>query len=306
MMKKITHLLIVFLLSTSITAFSDPGITSAGFLKLGQGNRATSMGGSFAALVRGPVSIYWNPAGLATGIFNEARFIYNSWVQGIYWGYAAYRHNLGDGGFGVGLTYLNSGELIRREDGREESGSSYTLSDIAIDAGQGLRLTDNINAGVSIKFINETIDDEMVTALAVGVGGQYHRKLKGHYVSAGISGMNLGTRMGYSGKFPLPAVIRLDVADEFPGERLKAHAGFDYYVVEGTAAGGVGAEYGVAPFMDLRCGYRLGYKDVSSVYGFTAGIGIKYVENVEYRFDYSFATLGELGYINRVGFGVRF
>jgi len=305
-MKKTAAALILLIFCLNGSSGAESGTTSAAFLKLGQGNRETAMGGSFVAAVRGPSAVFWNPAGLATGIFNEARLIYNSWVQDIYWGYASYRHNLGKGGFGAAVTYLNSGDMVRRGSGREESGSSYSLTDIAFDIGQGLRLTGNINAGVSVKFINEKIDEETATAVAVGFGGQYHRELNSHYISAGLSCMNMGTRMGYGEKFPLPAVIRLDAADLFPGQRLMAHAGFDYFVVEERATAGAGIEFTAAPFLDLRCGYRFGYRDINSVYGLTAGFGIKYIEEVEYSFDYSFATLGDLGYINRIGFGVRF
>ena len=187
-----------------------------------------------------------------------------------------------------------------------EQGISDASAEAAVDVGQGLRLTDEINAGVSVKFINENIDEETATAVAVGFGGQYHRKLKNHYISAGLSCMNLGTRLGYEEKFPLPAVIRMDAANVFPGQRLAAHTGLDYFVIEERMTAGTGIEFQAAPFLDLRCGYRFGYRDVDSVYGFTAGFGIEYIEEVEYVFDYSFATLGDLGYINRIGFGVRF
>ncbi|MFA6439483.1 MAG: hypothetical protein WCX28_09260, partial [Bacteriovoracaceae bacterium] len=70
-MKRIIHfiLCVVILEQLSaqgfITDVSKAGTTSASFLSISQGTRATAMGGAFVAVADDQNSLYWNPAGLA-------------------------------------------------------------------------------------------------------------------------------------------------------------------------------------------------------------------------------------------------
>ncbi|MFC2062259.1 PorV/PorQ family protein [Elusimicrobiota bacterium] len=305
-MKKRILLTGILLLLSETCSFAGAGTTAVNFLKMPQGNRATAMGSSFVAFAEGPTAVYWNPAGLAKGIFNEARLIYNNWFEGIYYGFAAYRHNLKSGGLGAGITYLNSGTITRRENGRDISGSSYDLKNIAVSAGHGLKVSEYVNLGIAVKYIMETADGEAMGGISGGVGSQYQRKVEEHIIRAGVSVMNLGGKMGYDDKYPLPAVIRIGIGDELLNGRFRGGAECDYYLQEDNIHGGMGVEFAAAPFLDLRCGYRFGRKDVVFPYGVTAGFGVKYTEVVEYCFDYSIATIGDLGFVHRVGFGVRF
>jgi hypothetical protein len=306
MKRRFLTAVLTFVSVIAVRGLCGTGITAVDFLKISQGNRASAMGSSYVAMAQGPTSLYWNPAGLACGVFNEARMIYNRWIEDIYFGYAAYRHNLNTGGFGFSVTYLNSGDIERRTDGRDISGASYTMSDVAVDVGQGLRLTDNLNCGVSIKFINEIIDEESISGLAAGFGGQFHKKIKEHYIKAGISVMNIGTRMGFNDKYPLPAVVRLGFADSIIQSRLGGSVEIDYFIVEQKLAGGLGIEYSLAPFMDVRAGYIAAGVPASGLGGLTAGIAFRYDEKVEYLFDYTLTSLGDLGLVNRIGTGIRF
>jgi hypothetical protein len=307
-MRKILLILIVFLVLAVSQGICSSGVgtTAAAFLKLPQGNRATAMGGNFTAFAEGPTALYWNPAGLANGYFNEARFVYNNYIEGLYYCYAAYRHNIAGGGFGVAATYLTSGAMDKRTNSRESLGTTYTLENMALNVGQGLKVTDDLNVGVLLKFIYEMVDGEAINGMSGGFGLQYHKEINEHNVYSGISLMNFGTRMGHDEKFHLPSVVRTGIGDELMNGRLRGSVECDYYIHENKILGGVGGEFQAAPFLDLRLGYKFGYEDIKIPYGLTAGFGIRYIEDVEYVFDYSFSTVGDLGYVNRVGVGVRF
>ncbi len=301
-----------FLILCSIIMFlpavlrGGSGTTSANFLKLPQGNRATAMGSSFAAIAEGPTAVYWNPAGLAVGFLNEGRMVYNRWVSGIHYGFAAYRHDQAIGGFGLGITYLNSGAITQRPSGRAEEGT-YKFENIAVTAGQGVRINENFNVGVNLKFIGENTAGKTANALAVGLGGQYSDNIdENHLLMVGISLDNLGTKMGYDSKYHLPAVIRVSVADETLGGKLTGGAEVDYYITDDSVVGGVGMEFSPVHFLHLRGGYRFGKEINRLPYGITLGFGIEYVEDLEYLIDYSFAPMGDLGFVNRVGLGIRF
>ncbi len=298
---------LLFIAAVALPAaiFATPGTTAANFLKLPQGNRAAAMGSNYTAFAKGPESLYWNPAGIASGVFNEGRLNYNRWIEGTYYGYAGYRHNLRGGGLAASVTYLDSGSITKRESGRESSGSYY-MRDISFDIGQAMTITGNFRAGVSLKFIYETIDKESANSLAGGLGAQYSKKIEEHYLNAGLAVMNLGTKMGYGSKYPLPAVIKFGVGDELFDGRLRGSIQGDYYISGRTINGAAGIEFVASPTLKLRGGYNFGQKEVSFPYGLTAGFGLKYTEYYEYLFDYSVSMSGDLGWSHSVGVGIQF
>ena len=59
------------------------GISTAQFLKIGVGGRATAMGDAFIAVANDVSALYWNPAGLVLTEKNEIMFSHNSWVVDI-------------------------------------------------------------------------------------------------------------------------------------------------------------------------------------------------------------------------------
>ena len=59
------------------------GISTAQFLKIGVGGRASAMGDAFVAVANDASSLYWNPAGLVQFEKNELIFSHNRWVVDI-------------------------------------------------------------------------------------------------------------------------------------------------------------------------------------------------------------------------------
>ncbi len=304
-MRRALFVLCLFASLVTGEVYAGAGTTAANFLKLPFGARSSALGSSFTAFAEGPEALYHNPAGLANGVFNEGRAVFSKWIQGTYFGQAAYRHGLDSGGFGAGITYFNSGEITRRDLGRRKTGS-YSFQSAAIDAGQGLRVSESLNLGLALRFIWESVDGEQVNALAGGMGAQYTRQLsEAHLLRAGVSLENLGTEMGHDGKYPLPAVLRVGVGDILFDGLLSASTSINYYFNEENFSGGVGVEYSPVELLDLRAGYRFG-EGSPTPYGFTAGIGIRYVDDMEYVFDISSGYMGDLGFTVMAGTGVAF
>src|SRR5438552_2374769 len=91
---------------------ADPGTTSANFLKLGIGPRATAMGEAQVGLANDVYATYWNPAGLAQLQNPEAGFVHTQYIQDIQSDYAAYAHPTAKLGTLAGsITYLNIGKF---------------------------------------------------------------------------------------------------------------------------------------------------------------------------------------------------
>ena len=72
-MKKIFVVIIFLLVFVNVKAQlitnlggQRAGISTAQFLKIGVGSRATAMGESFVAIANDASALYWNPAGLSS------------------------------------------------------------------------------------------------------------------------------------------------------------------------------------------------------------------------------------------------
>src|SRR4030067_1016458 len=59
------------------------GISTAQFLKIGVGGRASALGDAFVAISNDASALYWNPAGLVQFQDNQVMFSHNSWVVDI-------------------------------------------------------------------------------------------------------------------------------------------------------------------------------------------------------------------------------
>src|SRR5476651_1167998 len=109
-MKRIFLLYVWLLLSPGFSIASDPGTTSADFIKLGIGPRAAAMGEAQVGLADDVYSTYWNPAGLAQLRSQELGLVYTQYIENINQQYLAYaypRENVGT--FAINVNYLSVG-----------------------------------------------------------------------------------------------------------------------------------------------------------------------------------------------------
>ena len=72
--------LVTFLNAQTINRY---GTTTANFLEIGVGSRATSMGDAYVAVANDVSSIYWNPAGLSHVTNSSALFSIQPWLVDI-------------------------------------------------------------------------------------------------------------------------------------------------------------------------------------------------------------------------------
>ena len=81
------------------------GLTGAEVLNFGDGPRSFAMGGAQSALTADSYSLNINPGGLANVEYQEASFVYNSWVSGVTNQTLLYaRPHIRYGTFAAGLT----------------------------------------------------------------------------------------------------------------------------------------------------------------------------------------------------------
>lgn len=310
-MNRTLQLLIALSISGWVYA-ADAGTTSAGFLKLGAGARASGMADAMTAVADDAYATTWNPAGLAQIETSEVAFSHNSYLQNTSQDYAAFvipQEKLGT--FGGSVNFFNVGGFQGYDASGQKIGN-VKADDLAVagsyarpiveDRRKGSRLA----VGVTGKWIHETLDTVSANALAMDAGlhwtagRSFGEELNG--LRAGVVVKNIGSGMKYdSATAPLPRSISAGLAwtGVWLGESLTLaadaeqpqagkrilHAGLELSTFRTFVVRGGFTNQG-----DLGNGLRLG-----------AGIRFRTI-----HLDYAFSAAGDLGTAHRVGIRFRF
>ena len=86
-MRKLNKYIILFFLITSVYAVDKTGTTAAKFLSIGEGSKASGMGGAFTSIANDATAMYWNPAGLSFNNTKEVYFNHANWIADISFDY---------------------------------------------------------------------------------------------------------------------------------------------------------------------------------------------------------------------------
>jgi tetratricopeptide (TPR) repeat protein len=295
-------LIIISSLWGASSAGGDTGETTATFLTLGVGGRASALGEAFTGLAEGVNALAYNPAGVASLDVAEVSATHAEWLLGSRYEYVAFAYPMSWGTLGVAARALTIGDLEIRSDPlnpSEEPEGSFRATDIAADVGYAYQLMSTLGVGVNAKVINQKIYETSSTGFAgdVGVYWKPHPTL-----SAGLAGRNLGPPVSFEEEsYPLPMTTELGL-----GYRM-----FDSMVVLSAAAekplrddflykGGV--EYNPFRFLSGRVGYLYGL-DTGGNTGITGGVGVNVAG---FSFDVAVAPYGDLGMTYRAGFTYAF
>ena len=88
------------------------GISTAQFLKIGVGGRASALGDAFVAVANDASALYWNPAGLVQFQENQVMFSHNSWVVDINHEFIGAVYHLDEtNSFGLSVTSLTMQDM---------------------------------------------------------------------------------------------------------------------------------------------------------------------------------------------------
>jgi len=218
-------LLLVFAASAARAAFDSDsvGTSAAEFLKFGADARGAAMGQAMTAAAEGASSLYWNPAGLSRVPALEVSFSHAFLYRTVFSDFAVIAQPLrpivpprrretrpsGRGTIAAGLLYLNAGEIKERDNQGMETGGAFTPRDLAFIAGWGATVSDVLDLGVALKYIDSRIQSS--ARAAAGDAGLRLRMSMGRcpYVLA-LSGHNWGGPMRFrQQEDPLPASIRV-------------------------------------------------------------------------------------------------
>ncbi len=286
--------------------------SAAQFLNLGFGARALGMGEAYSAVADDISSVYYNPAGLASGTEGrELSFSHAFHIQDTAVSQFAFMRRP----YAAAITYFSAGELEGRGPSAELTGN-FTARDVAAQISRGFKLG-AFDAGISGKVINQKIKSSGATSFAADAGLLY--RFAGTPYSFGASLVNFGTRVKFEEEsFSLPLKFKAGAAANFPSPGLLLALDLEF-PDDGPAAARAGVEYKGLDSIALRLGYKTtasgqrdailgrGFGDsasgVAGMYGFFAGAGFEYAG---FKLDYALLPYGDLGTAHRFSVGMKF
>ena len=278
----------------------DRGTTSANFLKIGVGARASGMGGAFVGIADDATSIYWNTAGLSQLEQQEIVFVHNEWYQDVkyeYFGYSLPVKSRSTLGFSI--TYLNLGNF-QGYDALDNPTSDFSAYGAVFCAAYAYKVSPTISLGIGLKGIQEKLEEEKASSLALDFGFIY----RPGRLSFGIAYTNLGSSMKFiEEKEPLPSKLTLGIGYKLFQDRVSL--GWDLELPgDDKPVFKQGLEYGYEESVFLRLGYeyKTSARNLEGT-GVSLGGGFKYSN---WEIDYTYSPNQELGDSHRISLAYRF
>ncbi len=178
-MKKIHILIVAVLLISSINLIAKPfgktGTAALQFLKLGVDARAIGMGEAYTAIADDISAVWWNPAGLAPAVQQQALFSHTNWPAEIMHEYAAATYTNGVSTWAVSASVLHMDQMaITEEEPFGETGETFTASDMALGITYASAFTDKFSFGVTGKYLRENLYIYDVNSFSFDLGSMYN------------------------------------------------------------------------------------------------------------------------------------
>jgi len=332
-MKKIFLLLVPFLITISIQSYGQDvtkvGTSSAVFLGIDIGARASAMGGAFVAVADDISTLYWNPAGISRFQKMQTSFMYAKLIADTDFNWGAivvplYRY----GSVGLNITSLSHDDMeVRTIEEPEGTGRYFSAGDLSIGASYAINLTDRFSIGFSGKYIRSQIYNVSSSSVGFDIGTLYITGFRGLRIGATIT--NFGKKMRMTGRdlyllvdpapgkygsndrivselqtssYNLPLAFRTGVAlDVIDREYQKLTLAIDAYnPSDNTESVNIGMEYIIAKTATLRIGYNSLFNTDSEM-GLTVGggINIPISNGTGVIIDYAYSDMRRLDNIQR-------
>ena len=288
------------------------GISTAQFLKIGVGGRATAMGDAFVAIANDVSALYWNPAGLTQFSENQVMFSHNQWVVDINHDFIGAVYHLDDANtFGVSLTSLSMDEMeVTTEYAPFGTGEYFGFSDMGIAISYSRKMTDQFSFGGTVRYIEETLDKLKMRGIMIDLGTYYWTGLGSTRFAVTVT--NFGNDLAPDGEvilvgnrtksdwqtFSPPTMFRIGFALEpYEDDALKVTTSIQLnHPNDNSENLSLGVEYVWNKMFFARGGYKINVDEQN--YSFGAGVNVpNSIANVSV--DYAFANFTKLGSAHR-------
>ena len=323
-MKKIIIILLVIISNHSYSQLfptlggQRAGISTAQFLKIGVGGRATAMGESFVAVANDASALYWNPAGLVQFSDNQIMFSHNSWVVDINHDFiGAVYHVSSSDAIGLSITSVTMPDMkVTTEFAPFGTGEYFSFSDLAVGISYARKMTDRFSFGGTIRYVEETLDKLKMRGVMVDLGTYYWTGLGSSRFAVAIT--NFGNEMAPDGEvvlvgkrkksewqsFSPPTMFRIGFAFEpLNQEFQKVTTSIQLnHPNDNSENVSFGAEYNYTiPEINSSLFLRGGYKLNVDEQDFSFGAGVKIPLSIAtFTLDYAYAGFARLGSAHRI------
>ena len=327
-MKSIFCIVIIFfgLSFSENEAVTKVATSAANWLKIDNGVRGISMGGSQVASGRGMTGVHYNPASITFIDGSEFFYSKSNYLADISHNTLAYGTRLSPTDyFGLHLFYLHSGDMkVTTEAKPDGTGETFNVTDLSLRLIYGRQLTDRLRIGGALKYIRENIFTAHMQSFVFDLGSNFDTGIYGFILGMSVS--NFGPDVQFHGegleivvsdttardgklakitkKFSIPLTFRLGIQKDVLGgddestSRLTVSADainpIDY-----TVYGGIGLEYSWRDMAFIRGGTKL-FHDTA---GLSLGGGLKWSM---FAVDYAYVNYGILKETHQFGLILEF
>ncbi len=224
----------------------------------------------------------------------------------------------GDSNMALGAAFKLGEKFALSLAGTMQNGKEYTIMDksgndsgtfapsiVSAGLGVGVKIIDNLAAGVNLRFASQKLsDDDSYSALCGDVFVTY--RVSDFNFSAGAASLGGGVKGADGESYSLPASARIG-ADWTRGfaevHSLKLDADLDYFFC-GDVTAAAGVQYSFKDMLFARAGYHYGAETAVLPSFATIGFGVKYA-GVQLNAAYLFASEA-LGGTMTFGLGYSF
>jgi len=286
------------------------------FTKIVVDARSASMGSSNMADANDGSSLYWNPALAAQMENSELLAGHTAYFADISMEYLSLVYRTGEFAFGGSVQFLNSGDIKETtETSPLGTGRTFRTTHLSVGLTASQRLTELFSYGLTIRYLDERIEEVDVQTAAIDFGFFYRVGETGLKFGVGIN--NFGFDASPSGSTtritPDSVITERDFEDVELPTRFNLAAAYDGLTFDehslvftaqitnpsdNAERFGVGAEYAFMKQFFLRTGYEFG-RDERTIPTLGAGINVPFQGN-GVSADYSFTNLDRLGSVHRI------
>lgn len=288
------------------------GISTAQFLKIGVGGRASAMGDAFVAIADDASALYWNPAGLTQFKQHQIIFSHNRWVVDINHDFIGGVYHLDESNsFGIGFTALTMQKMkVTTEFAPFGTGEYFGFSDIAIALTYSRKMTDQFSFGGTVRYIEETLDKLKMRGFMIDLGTFYWTGLGSTRFAVAVS--NFGNNLSPDGEVVLVGKRNVSDWQEFaPPTVFRIGFAFEPYQDnehsittsiqlnhpnDNSENVSSGLEYSWNKTVFLRGGYKFNVEEQNITFG--AGVSVP-ISIAEFTMDYAYSNFTRLGSAHR-------
>lgn len=288
------------------------GISTAQFLKIGVGGRATAMGDAFIAVANDASALFWNPAGVSQIENDQVMFSHNEWVVDIKHEFLGAVYHLSSMDvIGVSFTALHMEDMpVTTEFQPYGTGEFFKFGDIAVGVTYSRKMTEQFSFGGTIRYLEETLDKLKMRGIMIDLGTYYWTGLGSTRFAVAIT--NFGNELSPDGKvvlfgkreksnwqsFSPPTMFRIGFAFEpYETEEHRATTSIQLnHPNDNSENVSLGAEYSWRKMLSLRAGYKINVDEQDFTFG--AGVTLP-VAIADVTVDYAYANFERLGSAHR-------